>query len=132
MSERLIVEFYDSADAPKPLVTVLAYYGGEEPEAAAYTIAAFLDQIRSLEDARLNELGILAARFIYWLGYECRRSEAACDFDGVEIIHDSSRYQHYLIAQVYSSPSGPQVKFVNDSLNTSEEYATAAAIANGT
>lgn len=131
MSERLIVEFYDSTDAPKPLVTVLAYYGGENPEAAAYTIAAFFDQIHSLEDARLDELGILAARFVYWLGYECRRSEAVCDFNGVEIIHDASRYQYYLIARIYSNPSGPQVKFVNDSLNTSEEYAAAEAIANG-
>ena len=132
MSERLIVEFYDSRGGAKPLISVLAYYGGDEPEAAAYTLVAFFSLIACLKDPRFDEPGILAARFIHWMGHECIRSEALCDFDGVEIIRDSSRYTDYLTARVYPRPSGPLVKFVDDSRNTPEEFRVAEAIANRT
>lgn len=130
MSERLIVEFYGPSSKAKPLVSVLAYYGGQEPDAAAWTIAAFFDQVRSLNNTRLDDAGVLAARFIAWLGNECSDGGGICDFDGVEIIRSSKGYRDYLIARVYVDRSGPRLEFVDDGRNLPKEFTAAEVILN--
>ncbi|HEU4981959.1 MAG TPA: hypothetical protein VFT88_04695 [Acidobacteriaceae bacterium] len=114
----------------QPLVSVLAYYGGQEPDAAAWTIAAFFEHVRSLRNNCLDDAGILAARFIAWLGHECRDSEVLCDFDGVEIIRNSERYRDYLTARIYFDRSGAHAKFVEDGTTSAEECFAAEAILN--
>jgi hypothetical protein len=128
MSERLIVEFYEEGKRDKPVATVLAYHGGQDPEAAAFTLAAFFSALKTLEQPRFNDAQVLAARFVSWQGFECRLSAKPFDFIDVGIINDSKEYEGYLIARVHAHSVRPHVEFVKDSFCAANELSTASII----
>lgn len=128
MSERLIVEFYEAAERPMPVASVLCFHGGDDAESAAYTLAAFIGHVRQLAQPQFDNAGLLAARFISWRGYEDRNSEKIADFADVVLIPTLERPDYYLVAKVIANAERPKVQFLRDSALHDHELQAAAAV----
>lgn len=126
MSERLVIEFYDSSPATIPVATILAFHGGEDPPSAALTIVDFLGRISELDDPRLADAGVLAARFIAWMGAQSKGPHGF-EFSDVALIHHAKEY-NYQTARVYAREPRPYVRMVQDKYSTSEELGSAAEL----
>ncbi len=64
MSDKLVIEFI--GEDKQTVAVVFAYHGGDNPAAAALTIADFLNQVEKLDEPRFDDAGLLAARFVVW------------------------------------------------------------------
>jgi hypothetical protein len=131
VSDKLVVEFYDSVDTNVPTACVLAYYGGDNPSQAATTLTDFFTALSGIPDPRFDDAGLLAARFVAWEGQRYS-TENPFDFLAVTIIppHQSHGCQ---VARIYAGRSShPRIEFVRDQYTTTEEIEEAKVIIGAT
>ena len=126
MSDRLVVEFYDRNDSLVPVVCVLALHGGDNPSSAATTLSDFFAEISGLQEARLEDLGLLAARFVVWESIKAAKHRPI-DFIDVCIVPFQEIYG-YQVARVYVHGRQPYVHFVQDEWSSEKELLEAALI----
>lgn len=124
MSDRLVIEFYDSG-VSIPAAAVLVWYGGDNPADAALTISDFLQLISGLASPRFDSAGLLAARFIVWHGSHVERT--GLNISDIILITPAAVYQ-YQLARIYASPDGPRVEIVPDDYSTPGELKAAFEI----
>ncbi len=125
MSERLVVEFYESLSSSEALCAVLAFHGGNNPVSAALTITDFFNQVSRFDDPRFDNASILAARFVAWQGAQGRR-KTNFDFSDVAIIQPQDSY-NYQSVRIYAQAERPFVHIVMDQYATPDELLEAAA-----
>jgi hypothetical protein len=126
MSSKLIIEFYDGTSSSEPVAVLLAFHGGEEPEAAALTVSAFLTQIREPPNADETDARELATRFIDW-----QQSMEGDLVDGkcpAAILINPEHSYGYQLAIIYVDNSGVSADIVADEYTTTEEMDSAEAI----
>ena len=126
MSDKLVVEFYDSVDSPLPVACVLASHGGDNPSTAATTLGDFFEALSGLDDARVEDAGLIAARFISWKGAQ-GSNNLPFDFIDVALIPFEASYG-YQVARVFAQGGRPNVHLVRDEWTTEQEMAEAALI----
>jgi hypothetical protein len=124
MSDKLVVEF--AGEDKQIIAVVFALHGGDNPPAAALTIADFLNQIAKLDEPRFNDAGLLAARFVVWQsGISKGPGELA--FHDVVLIPRADDYG-YQLARVYAQDDRPYVHIVRDKYSTWDELTDAATL----
>lgn len=126
MSDKLIVEFYDSKNGQQPIVTVLAFYGGDNPSVGATTLADYFNRLGDLTDPRYDDAGLLSARFIACESAKCAGTDIP-DFSGVALVPFNS-VQGYQVARVYAQEPRPYVHFVTDEWTSPKELEEASLI----
>jgi hypothetical protein len=126
MSDKLIIEFYSSDDATMPVACVLASHGGDNPSSAATTLSDFFEALSCSDDARFDDAGLLAARFVAWKGLQ-GSSSLPFDFIDVSLVPFEQNYGCQ-VARVYARSGEPDVQFVRDEWTTDREMVEAAMI----
>jgi len=127
MSDKLVVEFYDLSGSENPTACVLACHGGDNPPQAATTLTDFFAALADISEPRLEDAGLLAARFVAWEG-ERGSNKRSFDFSDVSIIPPNQAHG-YQIARVYvGNGMYPRVEFVTDRYTTAQEEEEASAI----
>lgn len=126
MSSVVVVEFYDRSGSP-PIGCAQAFHGGENPSMAATTLSDFFENVRRLPEPRMDDAGLLAARFVVWAsGSRAMADELA--FSDVAVIPYEKSYG-YQVARVYPAEgSKPYVHMVVDEWTKDRELAEAAII----
>jgi len=126
MSDKLVVEFYDSKNSTAPVACVLACHGGDNPSSAATTLSDFFADISHLAESRFDDASVLAARFVVWESGK-GSSYRSFDFTDVGIMPFQETYG-YQIARVYACGDLPYVHFVRDEWTSEQELVEAAII----
>lgn len=123
MSDHLIVEFYDKPTQSDPVATVLALYGGDNPESAAETLAHFFLDMSFLRDLNWEDAGGLATRFILFqqdLHHGCAHLKSLA----ATLIERQPMNRSQLV-KIYGKKDGPVVEFVRDAYTKPEELSVA-------
>lgn len=131
MSDKLVVEFYDSSGSDTPIACVLACHGGDNPPQAATTLTDFFTAIAGVLDPRFEDAGLLAARFVAWEG---QRGSGRRSFDFLDVAIIPPHQAHgYQVARVYAGrESHPRLELVRDQYTTTQEMEEAMAIIRAT
>ncbi len=124
MSDKLVVEFV--GEDKQTVAVVFALHGGDNPPAAALTIADFLNRVAKLDEPRFDDAGLLAARFVVWQsGISKGAGELA--FLDVVLIPRTESYG-YQLARVHALPDRPYIHIVRDRYSTADEMYEAAIL----
>lgn len=123
MSDKLVVEFCDGSSPFDPVLAVMAFYGGDNPETAAETLADFFLQVVDLPDIDWRDAGALGARFIA-LQQNIHYGYGELGTLGAVPIRRQSSYAHQLV-RVFGERGGPLVEFVPDAYTRPEQLAVA-------
>lgn len=124
MSDKLVVEFV--GEDKDVVAVVFALHGGDNPPAAALTIADFLNQVAKLDEPRFDDAGLLAARFVVW---QSGISKGAGDLTFLDVVLISRADSYgYQLARVYAQDDRPYVHIVRDQYSTPDEMYEAAIL----
>lgn len=126
MSDKLIVEFYESDDSVIPTACVLACHGGDNPASAATTLADFFEELSSLRDPGHIDAGLLASRFVV---FESSKGSGSShlDFNDVSIVPFQQKYG-YQTVRVFARKGRAYVHCVKDKWTSAKELLDAAII----
>jgi len=126
VSDKLVLEFFERPSTSEPVVTVMAFHGGDNPESAAETLADFFLQVDDLPELNWEDAGALAARFIA-LQQGIRYGFSELGLLSAVPIKRQPKYGHQLV-RVFGGKRGPIVEFVADAYTKPEELAVAKYI----
>jgi hypothetical protein len=123
MSDKLVVEFYESRKDARPAFAILSFHGGDNPVSASLTISDFLSVATGpLPTSGQNpDVYQLASQFIFWssmnwppiTSFRNQCLEA-------ELIPVSNNYA-YQTVRIFADSDGTSVQIVPDEFTTDEE-----------
>ncbi len=121
MSDKLVVEFYESRKDTHPAFAILSFHGGDNPVSASLTISDFLSATKSHSSTQNSDVYGLVSQFIVWsstnwppigrLGAQCLEAE---------LIPVSNKYG-YQTVRIFAGSEPLSVELVPDEFTTDEE-----------
>jgi hypothetical protein len=125
MSEKMIIEFYESMEH-SPIAVVLVHHCGEDPAAAALTVAGFVASVKDAKKSDWIDAGDLVSRFVLWEA-DLSGTSISSPHIGTSFLPYASQYPYQLV-RLRATNGAVGVEIVLDEYSTEAELEEATTI----
>jgi len=125
MATKMIFEFYRMAELT-PVAVILVFNCGEDPAAAALTVAGFIASVKEAIGTDSLEVGSLVSRFVLWEA-EMSGSSISTRHIGTSFMEFAPKYVYQLV-RLRVIGGSVHVEIVADQYSSEEELEEAAVI----